>query len=126
MLAQFYLFFFFIFPGTVLPFCYFSVVRKVPEKPVLFLPHPLIFSSLRSEVSKKVCHILVGQKLMKDMYFLEKGVFSPVEPSNITMFSSNIGTVHKTSITNVKLIMYLFIYSTYIITRCNDESRSDF
>ena len=29
-----------IFPGTVLPFCYFSVVRKVPEKPVLFLPHP--------------------------------------------------------------------------------------
>jgi hypothetical protein len=38
-LAQFYLFFF-IFPGTVLPFCYFSVVRKVPEKPVLFLPHP--------------------------------------------------------------------------------------
>ncbi len=33
-------FFIFIFPGTVLPFCYFSVVRKVPEKPVLFLPHP--------------------------------------------------------------------------------------
>ncbi len=31
---------FFIFPGTVLPFFYFSVVRKVPEKPVLFLPHP--------------------------------------------------------------------------------------
>ncbi len=29
-----------IFPGTVLPFCYFSVVLKVPEKPVLFLPHP--------------------------------------------------------------------------------------
>jgi hypothetical protein len=29
-----------IFLGTVLPFCYFSVVRKVPEKPVLFLPHP--------------------------------------------------------------------------------------
>ncbi len=29
-----------IFPGIVLPFCYFSVVRKVPEKPVLFLPHP--------------------------------------------------------------------------------------
>jgi hypothetical protein len=33
---------FFIFPGTVLPFFYFSVVRKVPEKPVLFLPHPFI------------------------------------------------------------------------------------
>jgi len=33
---------FFIFLGTVLPFCYFSVVRKVPEKPVLFLPHPLL------------------------------------------------------------------------------------
>ena len=31
---------FFIFPGTVLPFFYFSVVRKVPEKPILFLPHP--------------------------------------------------------------------------------------
>jgi hypothetical protein len=31
---------FFIFPGIVLPFFYFSVVRKVPEKPVLFLPHP--------------------------------------------------------------------------------------
>ncbi len=31
---------FFIFPGIVLPFCYFSVVRKVPEKPILFLPHP--------------------------------------------------------------------------------------
>ncbi len=31
---------FFIFPGIVLPFCYFSVVRKVTEKPVLFLPHP--------------------------------------------------------------------------------------
>jgi hypothetical protein len=31
---------FFIFLGTVLPFFYFSVVRKVPEKPVLFLPHP--------------------------------------------------------------------------------------
>jgi hypothetical protein len=30
-----------VFPGTVLPFCYFSVVRKVPEKPVLFLPHPM-------------------------------------------------------------------------------------
>ncbi len=33
-------FFIFIFPGIVLPFCYFSVVRKVTEKPVLFLPHP--------------------------------------------------------------------------------------
>jgi len=32
---------FFNFPGTVLPFFYFSVVRKVPEKPVLFLPHPI-------------------------------------------------------------------------------------
>jgi hypothetical protein len=31
---------FFNFPGTVLPFFYFSVVRKVPEKPVLFLSHP--------------------------------------------------------------------------------------
>ncbi len=31
-----------IFPGTVLPFCYFSVVRKVTEKPVLFLPHPMM------------------------------------------------------------------------------------
>ena len=29
-----------IFPGIVLPFCYFSVLRKVTEKPVLFLPHP--------------------------------------------------------------------------------------
>jgi hypothetical protein len=29
-----------IFPGIVLPFCYFSVVWKVMEKPVLFLPHP--------------------------------------------------------------------------------------
>jgi hypothetical protein len=34
----------FIFPGIVLPFCYFSVVRKVPEKPVLFLPHPIKFT----------------------------------------------------------------------------------
>jgi hypothetical protein len=33
---------FFIFPGIVLPFCYFSVVRKVTEKPVLFLPHPVL------------------------------------------------------------------------------------
>jgi hypothetical protein len=33
---------FFIFPGTVLPYFYFSVVRKVPEKPVLFLPHPIL------------------------------------------------------------------------------------
>jgi len=39
-LAQFYLFFIFIFPWIVLPFCYFSVVRKVTERPVLFLPHP--------------------------------------------------------------------------------------
>jgi hypothetical protein len=34
---------FFIFPGTVLPFSYFSVVRKVPEKPVLFLPDPFLY-----------------------------------------------------------------------------------
>ncbi len=37
-------FFIFIFPGTVLPFCYFSIVQKVPEKPVLFLPHPHLSS----------------------------------------------------------------------------------
>jgi len=45
---------FFNFPGTVLPFFYFSVVRKVPEKPVLFLPHPNKNSSLvRSYFSRQ-------------------------------------------------------------------------
>jgi hypothetical protein len=40
---------FFNFPGTVLPFFYFSVVRKVPEKPVLFLPHPTTCAFLKRE-----------------------------------------------------------------------------
>ena len=44
---------FFIFPGTVLPFFYFSVVRKVPEKPVLFLPHPLLCPSKPVESRKR-------------------------------------------------------------------------
>jgi hypothetical protein len=48
-------FFIFIFPGTVLPFFYFSVVRKVPEKPVLFLPHPLYSTLLSLEARKKFC-----------------------------------------------------------------------
>jgi hypothetical protein len=37
---------FFIFPGTVLPNYYFSVVRKLPEKPVLFLPHPNLIKKI--------------------------------------------------------------------------------
>ena len=45
-------FFIFIFPGTILPFCYFSVVRKVPEKPVLFLPHPLF-------CKQQYCHCII-------------------------------------------------------------------
>ncbi len=49
--------FIFIFPGIVLPFCYFSVVRKVPEKPVLFLPHPETGGFIKCVITnvKKFC-----------------------------------------------------------------------
>ena len=53
---------FFIFPGTVLPFFYFSVVRKVPEKPVLFLPHPRNCVALKQAflvlVILSTCHFI--------------------------------------------------------------------
>ncbi len=41
-------FFIFIFPGIVLPFCYFSVVRKVMENPFCFYPTPKTWPKIDS------------------------------------------------------------------------------
>ncbi len=58
-----------IFPGTVLPFCHFSVVRKVPEKPVLFLPHPTLLSIYHFIVCKVRSEVVVMTVFYNKLYF---------------------------------------------------------
>jgi hypothetical protein len=58
---------------------YFKWVAATHSDPNISDPIPKfkiwlhIFSSPRSEVSKKVCHALVGQKLREKIDFLETG-----------------------------------------------------
>ncbi len=77
-----------IFPGMVLPFCYFSVVLKVTEKPILFLPHPYAAAVTAWMADKHVRYLFFSYS--RPFFWKNRMEYLKISlPLNLTLFCQN-------------------------------------